>query len=444
MTDNFVTTMAVITCACNVAIMSQSYYLRATTFYNFATFTLKSLGQLDLVSISGQSTLWCGTAGVVASVCLGYFALKNQKSMMRLMMLVVFAIACIEIAIGAVLQQNIGTVDSVISGSGGRNPACSSGPSTAPTLVTNTMHFAYAMFNGCCASQGYSCEKFTTVQGVTFSGGTICGSDNQVDVTQCLLAKPPKDSQTTYLDCDTDGYVKWCDSLTPLNKGNNICLTSGSPARTCYTDRETYRQYNFTVGSNLNYVCGTLSKSFVDITGLAVPGSGGLSQVSDYTKKTILPLVGPVPVTFGCGGGYANLFLGVALLWVKQNLRPATTALLVCGSVTVVVIVLALATSCSSRTKSETAEQAYERYMAQVSASQGQNSAPNSRPATQAFELANPGHVHESARVSLASNYSQQAGGGGGGGAVPYGVPAAYMQDQNKPYSQTFNVDDKI
>lgn len=382
--------------------MSQSYLLKQSIFFNFASFMLEALGQFPLVSLTSQGTLWAGVIGVGLSCLLGFFALKDNKPMMKLFLCLVVCIAAAEIAVGAVIQSQLDLINKTIYG----GATYSAVPAAENSLTGNTIHFQLSMFNLCCATQTWTREKFPG------------SSDNTRDLVPT--------------DYDLDGFVKPCSKLTAPNLAK--IQTSGS-FRSCYYYTETYRKYNFTTTVNADYICSTMRKATVDITDKYIPGSSVLKIQSYTNNHVILPLVGfNDDPTFGCGAGYAKAFQAAQFLWIEQNLKPGATTLLVCGVLSIVVIIFALATSCSGNGSRETAEQAYERYMAEVQA----NGGVPSRPATQRFDQANPGVVAAASgydnRMSYNSAYSKASG-----------PTAAYMQDVPVAnVANTFNVDDKI
>jgi hypothetical protein len=295
---------------------------------------------------------------------------------------------------------------------------------------TNTYcNFKTKRFNTCCAKQGWTKEIFNR-------------NSQGWDIGTNIPGPPPNGDE------DTDGTVKYCAFLAGTNRAQ---IQKSGSFRSCYNYQETYRKYNYTVLVNQEYICSTLAKSTVDITDQLLPGSTVI-KISGYTKgQTILPLVGfNDDPTYGCGAGYAKAFQAAQFLWIQQNLKPGATALLVCGSVGIVLVVISFASACVNTTGRETAEQAYERYMQEINASQGgNNSGTQSRPMTQRFDQVNPAVplavaiAEPGNRMSVNSSYSQKSQ------QQPQHI-AAYMDNRSHGGGASggggvmFNVDDKI
>ena len=267
------------------------------------------------------------------------------------------------------MLQGVGVLNDAIYGSS------TSSSSEFTTLVT---HFQFAMFNTCCVPGGNTKETF------------IPGSGDALE------------------SIDTDGYIKFCDSLHPDNLAS---MDSGLRLRSCFTNQEVYRQMNFTVGQNSPRICTTLEDARVDITGRRLPGSS-ITVEGITSGVRVLPIVGDIESpTFGCGIGYGKAFQAAMLIWIDNQLRPLGTVLVAVGAIQLVLLLLTSSMQCPGWRKSqETSEERYERLMGEIGAKKqpGQEFNENFDP-TKRISAANPLFVLESENRASQPRFSKRS-----------------------------------
>jgi len=436
-TDNLGVTMSIAVSSMGIASMAMALNLKVDDLYSFAQYALAVLQQTQLVNYAAIGSLLLGLAIVVCGALWGAAALKYKKNVSRFVLVVVIGVSAAQLALGALIQQGVGTIEDAIY---------STQPSTGGDgFIERVKHFQYSMFNTCCAANGWSSEVYgansstldykddcSRVKNSTVSCSDVCVDDGlkawNLPNTGGLVI-PPEDK-------DLDGYVKRCDLLAFPNVCG-LCCHAGTAPRTCIFNPELYREYDATVQANKGPLCAQMKRAIIDITGVKVPGVISIEIAGFTNGYTKLPIVGPpVDPTYGCGKGFAKAFEAAQFLWAKQKLTPLATCLLAVGVLQILVAFLGLASSASTTGRAkETPEQAYDRYMREITADSNNNS---NRPSAKVeFEMANPN------RNSVQSAYSR----GGVGGPV---TAAAYMNQgrvgdsAGSALAANFNVDDKI
>jgi hypothetical protein len=210
--------------------------------------------------------------------------------------------------------------------------------------------------------------------------------------------------------------------------------------RSCYIDQEVYRRYNNTVQRNLGRVCQSLVDTLVDIDGVFVPKTTPKIAAAGITGgKTVLNIVGDSTApTYGCGAGYAKGVQGLIFVWALNTITPLKTALLVCGSLQLILVFLAFVITFGGgfNIKKETSEEAYARYMEEIHNSNS-NKLNNSAVATarveDEFEQGNPNRMSVQNGAPMVGNRLS--------------MQSSHTQRSNNPVAEVpvdFNVDDKI
>jgi hypothetical protein len=274
------------------------------------------------------------------------------------------------------------------------------------SFTSRVVHLQLSMFNGCCASKGWSKEKFQ--------------DDDEPDAV------------------DLDGFVKHCDSL----KEANLDSMDNSGLRTCYDYQEEYRKFNYTVGNNMDRICSTLEGAQTDITGKLVPGISFEIEVSSLTGgDTLIPVAGDLEKpTYGCGIGYAKAFQAAMLIWTENKLVPIQTGFLACGIVEILLLVIAVLTNYSCNVQTESTADAYARYTEEIAQS-------SQKPPGQFEHQGHPDRSSVANPVYYNNNSGRMDGSSSGNHHSQHSQQQRQSQQYQQPMPQSlvaFNVDDKI
>lgn len=202
------------------------------------------------------------------------------------------------------------------------------------SFTANAVHLQLSMFNGCCASRGWTVERFdpTEVRGASLDA------------------------------MDLDGYVKYCGQL----HNDNRAEMKDKNMRSCYMYQNTYRAMNSTVGDNLPRICQALSFAKANVMGKKLPGTG--IDVMGITRgQSTIPIVGDnTAPTYGCGIGYAKAFQAAMLIWVENYLQPVSMTFLVIGALELVLLFVVCTSNYACNVKKESTDEAYSRYMMEL------------------------------------------------------------------------------
>jgi hypothetical protein len=380
--------------------MGSSLIVKNGEFYNFANYFLQVMKQTQFVVYVGFGALILGFLGILTGLIVSITGLYVSKypKLLHCSVFCLVASAAGNIAAGAVIGNGVKQLDDAIYVSTGT-------PAEVGSFTQNVTHFQIAMFNGCCASKGsaYSKEIF---QGTP-------------------------DTQ------DLDGFVKFCGDLKSANR--NDINNAQVKLRSCFLDQETYRIYNYTVGNNLPRICQTLEEALVNIVGKKVPGTN-TDVVGITGQKPIIPIAAPFASPFfGCGAGYAKAFQAAMLIWAENYLSPMGTTFIACGSIYLVLALLAFVTHYSCSQPRESAEEKYARYLEELNDS-SQGAIVKTAQVVDAFEQNNPN------RMSMPS-----AAAGGSNRTSVQNNRLSMQSSASQPFPQAtpvqefaFNVDDKI
>lgn len=329
-TNNFIVSLSILVGLLGTVEMSLSLDVKTGEFYYFATYALQVLEQTPFVLYVSLAALVVGFLGVVAGCCLGTSGLLVRRfpRLVYVAALGVFVHAVLALVVGVMVLQGISVIDTAIYKQ-------SSTQALPGSFTSNAVHFQLAMFNQCCASEGWSVEVFDPSQ---------------------AEGNPSPDA------LDTGGFVKYCNSLHVDNRAN----MASKGTRTCFTDQETYRQMNSTVGSNAGRICLALSQATASVKGKKIPGSNFDVTALTDGQPTVTLVGGITGPTFGCGTGYAKAFQAAMLFWVEDYLKPVSVGFLVMGAIELALVFIIFAANYACNVKKETTDEAYNRYMAEI------------------------------------------------------------------------------
>jgi len=241
-----------------------------TSLTKLQEFIFALFGFPQVVAEATAAAFTAGAISFLIALGSGFAALLNYRRVMQGFLVGVLAVSIAEIAIGVVIQSSVtGVVNEIFA-------STASGTTSVPgTSTYNIIHFQLALFNQCCAPNGWSREN---------AAPGVYPSD------EYTYKKPFVDTNALPYY-----YVPPClfvnDSSIAQSKSQNwnLVFPNASPSGTqgllnCYLDQETYRRYNFTAYNNKDLICPVFARTVVDISSLVLKGV----NVADLFSQGVL------------------------------------------------------------------------------------------------------------------------------------------------------------
>jgi hypothetical protein len=153
-TNNGIATLSMCVGACGIAVMSISTTLKTNDLFYFAEFLFALFSMTQIVTYATAAAFTAGAVSFFIALAMGFAALLNFRKTMLFFLVAVFAVSVAEIAIGVVVKNGVDSVINAIYAS------VASGTLSDPgSLTFNIIIFQLAMFNACCAPNGWSREN---------------------------------------------------------------------------------------------------------------------------------------------------------------------------------------------------------------------------------------------------------------------------------------------